>query len=157
MIYNFVNRTDLSTPAPFDYTPRPIRPDYMDLNDCQGEVGQFFYLFLTIYAHFQAYPTAVPLPTLPVVPPFPPNFTLPPLDADRIQKREANTRSDDLTLDATGDLIISLPGLTYTPSFRMFSGYLTPPERPQNHLFYWFAESQNDPVNDPVVLWLNGG
>ncbi|DAZ96040.1 TPA: hypothetical protein N0F65_000035 [Lagenidium giganteum] len=24
-------------------------------------------------------------------------------------------------------------------------------------LFYWYAESQNDPATDPVVLWLNGG
>jgi cathepsin A (carboxypeptidase C) len=24
-------------------------------------------------------------------------------------------------------------------------------------LHYWYVESQNDPVNDPVVLWLNGG
>lgn len=34
------------------------------------------------------------------------------------------------------------------------SGYLDTPEN--RHFFFWFFESRNDPVNDPVVLWLNG-
>jgi hypothetical protein len=25
------------------------------------------------------------------------------------------------------------------------------------HMHYWFVTSENDPANDPVVLWLNGG
>ncbi|ODV81773.1 peptidase S10, serine carboxypeptidase [Suhomyces tanzawaensis NRRL Y-17324] len=36
-----------------------------------------------------------------------------------------------------------------------YTGYLDIDE--SKHLFFWFFESRNDPANDPVVLWLNGG
>ncbi|AET40080.1 carboxypeptidase C Ecym_5321 [Eremothecium cymbalariae DBVPG len=36
-----------------------------------------------------------------------------------------------------------------------WSGYLDVSEK--KHFFYWVFESRNDPKNDPVVLWLNGG
>ncbi|KAF2271875.1 uncharacterized protein EI97DRAFT_241984 [Westerdykella ornata] len=39
---------------------------------------------------------------------------------------------------------------------KQYSGYLDDDEE-DKHLFYWFFESRNDPANDPVVLWLNGG
>ncbi|KAH7267208.1 Alpha/Beta hydrolase protein [Fusarium redolens] len=39
---------------------------------------------------------------------------------------------------------------------KQYSGYLDNEEE-DKHLFYWFFESRNDPKNDPVVLWLNGG
>ncbi|KAF2087076.1 carboxypeptidase Y-like protein A [Saccharata proteae CBS 121410] len=39
---------------------------------------------------------------------------------------------------------------------KQYSGYLDDEEN-DKHLFYWFFESRNDPENDPVVLWLNGG
>ncbi|KAK6465429.1 Alpha/Beta hydrolase protein [Scheffersomyces coipomensis] len=36
-----------------------------------------------------------------------------------------------------------------------YTGYFDIAE--SKHLFYWFFESRNDPLNDPIVLWLNGG
>uniref|UniRef100_A0A2K6G955 Carboxypeptidase n=1 Tax=Propithecus coquereli TaxID=379532 RepID=A0A2K6G955_PROCO len=53
------------------------------------------------------------------------------------------------------DEIQSLPGLAKQPSFRQFSGYLK--GSGSKRLHYWFVESQKDPENSPVVLWLNGG
>ncbi|GMM34622.1 carboxypeptidase C [Saccharomycopsis crataegensis] len=41
-------------------------------------------------------------------------------------------------------------------STKQYSGYLDV-EDEDKHFFYWFFESRNDPANDPVVLWLNGG
>jgi cathepsin A (carboxypeptidase C) len=53
------------------------------------------------------------------------------------------------------DLIESLPGLDPKPKFRQYSGYLNATEG--RHLFYWLFESQRNPAEDPLILWLNGG
>eukprot|EP01084_Bolivina_argentea_P106693 190871_1 len=55
----------------------------------------------------------------------------------------------------SGDLITDLPGVTWNINYKQYSGYLDATS--SHHLHYWFQESQNDPANDPVVLWLNGG
>ncbi|EDO19272.1 hypothetical protein Kpol_1036p14 [Vanderwaltozyma polyspora DSM 70294] len=38
---------------------------------------------------------------------------------------------------------------------KQWSGYLD--YKKSKLFFYWYFESRNDPVNDPVILWLNGG
>uniref|UniRef100_A0A669BEW6 Carboxypeptidase n=1 Tax=Oreochromis niloticus TaxID=8128 RepID=A0A669BEW6_ORENI len=53
------------------------------------------------------------------------------------------------------DEVTHLPGMTFKPNYRQWSGYLQ--ARPGKFLHYWFVTSQRDPVKDPLVLWLNGG
>ncbi|XP_071785095.1 lysosomal protective protein-like [Asterias amurensis] len=50
----------------------------------------------------------------------------------------------------------SLPGVINPQlSSRQYSGYLSASNTIKLH--YWFVESERDPVNDPLVLWMNGG
>ena len=60
-----------------------------------------------------------------------------------------------LVFAANDDEIKDLPGLPKAINFKQYSGYLDITEG--KHYFYWFVESQKDPENAPVVLWLNGG
>lgn len=53
------------------------------------------------------------------------------------------------------DKIYNLPGLTYTLNFNQYSGYLNSAKG--DYLHYWFIESQGQPSQDPVILWLTGG
>jgi len=55
----------------------------------------------------------------------------------------------------SADEVMSLPLLNVTIDWKHYSGYLSVGSL--KHLHYWLVESQNDPDNDPLVLWLNGG
>ncbi|XP_793259.4 lysosomal protective protein [Strongylocentrotus purpuratus] len=56
----------------------------------------------------------------------------------------------------TPDEVLTLPGIPAgAPPFKQYSGYLNATGDKQFH--YWFVESQSNPAQDPVVLWLNGG
>lgn len=57
---------------------------------------------------------------------------------------------------AEDDLITNLPGLGDV-GYKQYAGYVTVDEEHGRNLFYWLQESQRDPANDPLVLWLNGG
>jgi len=52
------------------------------------------------------------------------------------------------------DLVIGLPDINRLSS-DWYSGYLDASETKQLH--YVFVSSLTDPINDPVVLWFNGG
>ncbi|CAJ2645234.1 serine carboxypeptidase-like 45 [Trifolium pratense] len=54
------------------------------------------------------------------------------------------------------DKVIRLPDQPEV-DFQQFAGYITVDEINQRNLFYYFVESEVDPVSKPVVLWLNGG
>lgn len=56
---------------------------------------------------------------------------------------------------ANDDEVTNLPGLANPLPFKHYSGYL--PVNAQKNIHYWFFESQNDPDNDPVAMWTNGG
>lgn len=55
------------------------------------------------------------------------------------------------------DFVEKMPWVNETLNYAMYSGYLDIPNSNGKSLHYILVESQNDPANDPLVLWLNGG
>ncbi|XP_030621513.1 lysosomal protective protein isoform X2 [Chanos chanos] len=53
------------------------------------------------------------------------------------------------------DEVVHLPGMSFKPNYRQWSGYLKAGAGKFFH--YWFVTSQRDPLKDPLLLWLNGG
>ncbi|KAK1559768.1 hypothetical protein Q3G72_018077 [Acer saccharum] len=56
-----------------------------------------------------------------------------------------------------GDLVTRLPGYNGDVPFTLETGYVGVGEREEVQLFYYFVESQKDPLQDPLVLWIPGG
>ncbi|GMI84814.1 hypothetical protein HRI_002150700 [Hibiscus trionum] len=54
-------------------------------------------------------------------------------------------------------LITQLPGFSATFPSNHYSGYVNIDQSHGKNLFYYFVESEGNPSEDPVVLWLNGG
>uniref|UniRef100_M4BZR6 Carboxypeptidase n=1 Tax=Hyaloperonospora arabidopsidis (strain Emoy2) TaxID=559515 RepID=M4BZR6_HYAAE len=75
---------------------------------------------------------------------------LPPFLSSFIAIVLASARNDDALVTHLPDL--NAPALP----FKHYSGHLELQGK-KERLFYWYAESQNEPANDPIVLWLNGG
>ncbi|KAI4343558.1 hypothetical protein L6164_010893 [Bauhinia variegata] len=67
-----------------------------------------------------------------------------------------NCSLEVLCFPSDEDRIIGLPGQPHV-SFQHFSGYVTVDDEKQRALFYYFVESETDPISKPLVLWLNGG
>lgn len=55
--------------------------------------------------------------------------------------------------------VTSLPGWSGRLKSKQYSGYLPVGKASGSAgmIHYWFIESENDPANDPVVYWTNGG
>jgi carboxypeptidase C (cathepsin A) len=53
------------------------------------------------------------------------------------------------------DRVLSMPDLAVFDTYPVYSGYLE--VNSAKALHYMFIESQNDPTNDPIVIWFNGG
>ncbi|XP_015077397.1 serine carboxypeptidase 1-like [Solanum pennellii] len=54
-------------------------------------------------------------------------------------------------------LVTQIPGFNGTFHSKHYAGYVNIDESHGKNLYYYFVESERDPSNDPVVLWLNGG
>ena len=55
------------------------------------------------------------------------------------------------------DRVLYLPEMGYFDKYAMYSGYVNIPAEGKKMLHYMLVESQNDPANDPLIIWYNGG
>ncbi|CAA2976204.1 serine carboxypeptidase-like 18, partial [Olea europaea subsp. europaea] len=58
---------------------------------------------------------------------------------------------------ASQSIVKSLPGYSGNLPFKLETGYIGVGENDEVQLFYYFAESQNDPSTDPLFIWYTGG
>jgi len=55
-----------------------------------------------------------------------------------------------------GEKVTSIPGYPSFTNYDMYSGY-SDIKATSKKIHYLFVTSQNDPVNDPLIIWFNGG
>lgn len=71
-------------------------------------------------------------------------------------KKQAQGGGGEEEEEEEADRILALPGQPKV-SFQQFSGYVTVNEAAGRALFYWLTESFQNPLSQPLVVWLNGG
>ncbi|TXG60909.1 hypothetical protein EZV62_012272 [Acer yangbiense] len=55
-----------------------------------------------------------------------------------------------------GNLVKTLPGYNGDLPFTLETGYVGVGQNKDVQLFYYFVESQKDPLKDPLLLWIAG-
>lgn len=53
------------------------------------------------------------------------------------------------------DLIIDLPNVTFSYSFKHYSGYVNANADASWKMFYWLTEAMDSPETKPLIIWVS--